>query len=107
MHFNNMLWRIRQTRPRKKLLSQIQQFNEELQGKFSRQANPRTAHYSCSVNEALVPEPAATRQWERMAGMVYQSAAIAHEIGTPHIPSRVISICCSPTAMYPTTPNAA
>jgi signal transduction histidine kinase len=86
MHFNRMLGRIRQdTDEKEKLLSQIQQFNEELQGKIQQatrtleQRNYELQH----VNEALFQSQRQLAQWERMAGMVYQSAAIAHEIGTP------------------------
>jgi signal transduction histidine kinase len=81
-----MLGRIRQDSAEKeKLLSQIRQFNEELQGKIAQatetleQRNQELLH----VNEALFHSQRQLAQWERMAGMVYQSAAIAHEIGTP------------------------
>jgi two-component system, NtrC family, sensor kinase len=86
MHFNRMLWRIRQdTAEKEKLLTQIQQFNAELQGKIQQATrilelrNQELLH----VNEALFHSQRQLAQWERMAGMVYQSAAIAHEIGTP------------------------
>jgi two-component system NtrC family sensor kinase len=86
MHFNRMLLRIRQdTAEKEKLLTQIQQFNEELQGKIQQatrtleQRNQELQH----VNEALFQSQRQLAQWERMAGMVYQSASIAHEIGTP------------------------
>jgi signal transduction histidine kinase len=85
-HFNRMLGRIRQDAAEKeKLLSQIQQFNEELQGKIQQatrtleQRNYELQH----VNEALFQSQRQLAQWERMAGMGYQSSAIAHEIGTP------------------------
>lgn len=81
-----MLGRIRQdTAEKEKLLSQIQQFNEELQGKIQQatrtleQRNYELQH----VNEALFQSQRQLAQWERMAGMGYQSSAIAHEIGTP------------------------
>ena len=86
MHFNRMLGRIRQdTDEKEKLLSQIQQFNEELQGKIQQatQALEQRNHELQHVNEALFQSQRQLAQWERMAGMVYQSAAIAHEIGTP------------------------
>ena len=35
------------------------------------------------VNEALFHSQRQLAQWERLVGMVYQSATIAHEIGTP------------------------
>jgi signal transduction histidine kinase len=86
MHFNRMLLRIRQdTAEKEKLLTQIQQFNEELQGKIQQatctleQRNQELQR----VNEAWFQSQRQLAQWERMAGMVYQSAAIAHEIGTP------------------------
>jgi two-component system NtrC family sensor kinase len=86
MHFNRMLLRIRQdTAEKEKLLTQIQQFNAELQGKIQQathtleQRNQELQH----VNEALFQSQRQLAQWERMAGMVYQSASIAHEIGTP------------------------
>ncbi|HEX9872131.1 MAG TPA: ATP-binding protein [Candidatus Tectomicrobia bacterium] len=86
MHFNRMLLRIRQdTAEKEKLLTQIKQFNEELQGKIQQatrtleQRNQELQH----VNEALFQSQRQLAQWERMAGMVYQSATIAHEIGTP------------------------
>lgn len=85
-HFNRMLLRIRQdTTEKETLLKQIQQFNEELQGKIQEatktleQRNDELQR----VNEALFHSQRQLAQWERMAGMVYQSAAIAHEIGTP------------------------
>ena len=64
MHFNRMLGRIRQdTDEKEKLLSQIQQFNEELQGKIQQATRTleQRNHELQHVNEALVPEPAATR----------------------------------------------
>jgi two-component system, NtrC family, sensor kinase len=86
MHFNRMLLRIRQdTAEKEKLLTQIQQFNEELQGKIQQATgilelrNQELQH----VNDALFQSQRQLAQWERMSGMVYQSAAIAHEIGTP------------------------
>jgi two-component system, NtrC family, sensor kinase len=86
MHFNRMLWRIRQdTTEKEKLLSQIQRFNEELQGKIqqaTRTLEQRNQELQ-RVNEALFQSQRQLAQWERMAGMVYQSATIAHEIGTP------------------------
>jgi two-component system, NtrC family, sensor kinase len=86
MHFNRMLLRIRQdTAEKEKLLTQIQQFNEELQGKIqqaTRTLEQRNQELQ-RVNEALFQSQRQLAQWERMAGMVYQSAAIAHEIGTP------------------------
>jgi signal transduction histidine kinase len=81
-----MLLRIRQdTAEKEKLLRQIQQFNEELQGKIQEatQALEQRNHEMQRVNEALLHSQRQLAQWERMAGMVYQSAAIAHEIGTP------------------------
>jgi two-component system, NtrC family, sensor kinase len=86
MHFNRMLLRIRQdTAEKEKLLSQIQQFNAELQGRIQ-EATQTLEHSNLElqrVNEALFHSQRQLAQWERMAGMVYQSAAIAHEIGTP------------------------
>jgi signal transduction histidine kinase len=78
--------RIRQdTAEKEKLLTQIQQFNEELQGKI--QQATHTLELSNQelqrVNEALFQSQRQLAQWERVAGMVYQSAAIAHELGTP------------------------
>jgi two-component system, NtrC family, sensor kinase len=86
MHFNRMLWRIRQdTAEKEKLLSQIQRFNEELQGKIQQatQTLEQRNQELLRANEALFQSQRQLAQWERMAGMVYQSAAIAHEIGTP------------------------
>jgi two-component system, NtrC family, sensor kinase len=86
MHFNRMLLRIRQdTAEKEKLLSQIQQFNAELQGKIQEATRilEQRNHELQRVNEALFHSQRQLAQWERMAGMVYQSAAIAHEIGTP------------------------
>jgi two-component system, NtrC family, sensor kinase len=86
MHFNRMLLRIRQdTAEKEKLLTQIQQFNEELQGKIQQatQTLEQRNQELQRVNEALFQSQRQLAQWERMAGMVYQSAAIAHEIGTP------------------------
>jgi two-component system, NtrC family, sensor kinase len=85
-HFNRMLLRIRQdTAEKETMLRQIQQFNAALQGKIQQatktleQRNQELQR----VNEALFHSQRQLAQWERMAGMVYQSAAIAHEIGTP------------------------
>jgi two-component system NtrC family sensor kinase len=86
MHFNRMLLRIRQdTAEKEKMLSQIQQFNAELQGKIQQatQTLEQRNYELQRVNEALFHSQRQLAQWERMAGMVYQSAAIAHEIGTP------------------------
>ena len=86
MHFNRMLLRIRQdTAEKEKLLTQIQHFNAELQGKIqqaTRTLEQRNQELQ-QVNEALFQSQRQLAQWERMAGMVYQSASIAHEIGTP------------------------
>jgi signal transduction histidine kinase len=86
MHFNHMLGRIRRdTAEKEKLLTQIQQFNEELQGKIQQATGTlelRNQELE-RVNAALFQSQRQLAQWERMAGMVYQSAAIAHEIGTP------------------------
>jgi len=85
-HFNRMLSRIRQdTAEKETMLRQIQQFNADLQGKVQ-QATKTLEHRNQElqrVNEALFLSQRQLAQWERMAGMVYQSAAIAHEIGTP------------------------
>lgn len=85
-HFNRMLLKIQQdTTEKEKLLGQIQQFNEELQTKIGEatqaleQRNRELQH----VNEALFHSQRQLAQWERLVGMVYQSATIAHEIGTP------------------------
>jgi signal transduction histidine kinase len=81
-----MLGTIRQNTVEKEtLLAQIQHFNEELQEKI-RQATETLAQRNQElqrVNEALFHSQRQLVQWERLAGMVYQSAAIAHEIGTP------------------------
>jgi|RhiMethySRZTD1v2_1073278.scaffolds.fasta_scaffold92944_2 two-component system, NtrC family, sensor kinase len=85
-HFNRMLLRIRQdTAEKEKLLTQIQQFNEELQGKIQQATHTLEQRNQelQQVNEALFQSQRQLAQWERMAGMVYQSASIAHEIGTP------------------------
>jgi signal transduction histidine kinase len=85
-HFNHMLFTIRQdTIEKEKLLAQIQHFNEELQEKVG-EATETLAQRNQElqrVNEALFHSQRQLAQWERLAGMVYQSAAIAHEIGTP------------------------
>lgn len=85
-HFNRMLVTIRQdTVEKETLLAQIQGFNEELQEKI-RQATETLAQRNQElqrVNAALFHSQRQLAQWERHAGMVYQSAAVAHEIGTP------------------------
>ena len=85
-HFNSMLVTIRQSTVEKEtLLAQIQRFNEELQEKI-REATEALAQRNQElqrVNEALFHSQRQLAQWERLAGMVYQSATIAHEIGTP------------------------
>lgn len=86
LHFNRMLLKIRQnTAEKEQLLVQIQRFNEELQQGI-REATETLAQRNQElqrVNEALFHSQRQLAQWERVAGMVYQSAAIAHEIGTP------------------------
>jgi two-component system NtrC family sensor kinase len=85
-HFNRMLLKIRQdTAEKEKLLGQIQQFNEELQTKIGEatQALEQRNQELQRVNEALFYSQRQLAQWERLVGMVYQSATIAHEIGTP------------------------
>jgi signal transduction histidine kinase len=85
-HFNRMLLRIREDAEEKEtLLRQIQQFNEELQEKIGQATRTLELRNDelLRVNEALFHSQRQLAQWERMAGMVYQSAAIAHEIGTP------------------------
>jgi signal transduction histidine kinase len=81
-----MLLTIRQdTVEKEKLLAQIQRFNEELQERI-REATETLAQRNQElqrVNEALFHSQRQLAQWERLAGMVYQSATIAHEIGTP------------------------
>jgi signal transduction histidine kinase len=67
------------------LLTQIQGFNEELQEKI-RQSTEVLAQRNQELqrlNASLFHSQRQLAQWERLAGMVYQSAAIAHEIGTP------------------------
>jgi two-component system NtrC family sensor kinase len=85
-HFNRMLLTIRQdTAEKEQLLTQIQGFNEELQEKV-KEATETLAQRNQElqrVNEALFHSQRQLAQWERLAGMVYQSATIAHEIGTP------------------------
>jgi two-component system, NtrC family, sensor kinase len=81
-----MLLRIRQdTAEKETMLRQIQQFNAALQGKIEQATNTLEQRNQelQRVNEALFHSQRQLAQWERMAGMVYQSAAIAHEIGTP------------------------
>lgn len=86
VHFNHMLLKIRQdTAEKEHLLAQIQGFNEELQEKIQ-EATQTLAQRNQElqrVNEALFQSQRQLAQWERLAGMVYQSAAIAHELGTP------------------------
>jgi signal transduction histidine kinase len=85
-HFNRMLLKIRQdTAEKEKLLAQIQQFNEELQTKIreATQTLEQRNQELQRVNEALFHSQRQLAQWERLVGMVYQSATIAHEIGTP------------------------
>jgi two-component system NtrC family sensor kinase len=85
-HFNRMLEKIHQDAAEKeRLLVQIQRFNEELQEKI-RQSTEVLAQRNQELqrlNESLFHSQRQLVQWERLAGMVYQSAAIAHEIGTP------------------------
>jgi signal transduction histidine kinase len=85
-HFNRMVQRIQQDSTEKEqLLFQIQRFNEALQARV-REATQALAQRNVElqhVNEALFHSQRQLSQWERLAGMVYQSAAIAHEMGTP------------------------
>ncbi len=85
-HFNRMLRKIRQdTTEKEQLLSQIQQFNAELQDKIrgATQALEERNRELQRVNAALFQSQRQLAQWERLSGMVYLSASIAHEIGTP------------------------
>jgi signal transduction histidine kinase len=85
-HFNRMLGKIRQDAAEKEgLLIQIQRFNEELQEKIreSTEVLAQRNQELQRLNESLFYSQRQLAQWERLAGMVYQSAAIAHEIGTP------------------------
>ncbi|MGE3536033.1 MAG: ATP-binding protein [Candidatus Tectimicrobiota bacterium] len=85
-HFNRMLEHIRQDATEKEqLLVQIQNFNQELQEKIraSTEELARRNHELQQLNAALFHSQRQLAQWERLAGMGYQSATIAHEIGTP------------------------
>jgi signal transduction histidine kinase len=85
-HFNQMLLTIRQNSAEKEeLLTRIQHFNEELQHKIAvaTEALAQRNQELQRVNDALFQSQRQLAQWERLAGMGYQSATIAHEIGTP------------------------
>lgn len=85
-HFNRMLRKIRQdTEEKEKLLTQIQQFNAELQDRVGEatQALEQRNQELQQVNEALYQSQRQLAKWERLVGMVYLSASVAHEIGTP------------------------
>lgn len=85
-HFNRMLEHIRQDAAEKEqLLIQIQHFNEELQEKIqaSTEELAQRNHELQRLNTTLFYNQRQLAQWERLAGMGYQSATIAHEIGTP------------------------
>ena len=85
-HFNRMLRKIRQdSEEKEKLLTQIQQFNAELQHKIGEatEALEERNQELQRVNEALFQSQRQLAEWERLVGMVYLSASIAHEIGTP------------------------
>ncbi|MBI3327455.1 MAG: HAMP domain-containing protein [Nitrospinae bacterium] len=85
-HFNRMLRKIRQdTAEKETLLILIQQFNAGLQEKI-REATQALEERNLElqrVNEALFLSQRQLAKWERLSGMVYLSASIAHEIGTP------------------------
>lgn len=85
-HFNRMLNHIRQdTTEKEHLLVQIRHFNEELQEKIraSTEELAQRNHELQQLNAALFHSQRQLAQWERLAGMGYQSATVAHEIGTP------------------------
>ena len=85
-HFNHMLKTIRETHEQNiQLLSQVNQFNDELTRKIEAATSELARNYEelKRLNEALFESQRQLSQSEKLAALGEVSAAMAHQIGTP------------------------
>jgi signal transduction histidine kinase len=85
-HFNRMLKTIRETHEQNiKLLSQVNQFNDELTRKIEAATSELATNYEelKRLNEALFESQRQLSQSEKLAALGQVSATMAHQIGTP------------------------
>ncbi|OGP91756.1 MAG: hypothetical protein A2156_00380 [Deltaproteobacteria bacterium RBG_16_48_10] len=85
-HFNRMLKTIRETHEQNvQLLSQVNQFNEELTRKIEAATSELARNYEelKRLNEALFESQRQLSQSEKLAALGQVSATLAHQIGTP------------------------
>jgi len=85
-HFNRMLKTIRETHGQNiQLLSQVNQFNDELTRKIEAATSELARNYEelKRLNEALFESQRQLSQSEKLAALGQVSATMAHQIGTP------------------------
>jgi two-component system NtrC family sensor kinase len=85
-HFNRMLKTIRETHEQNiQLLSQVNQFNDELTRKIEAATSELARNYGelKRLNEALFESQRQLSQSEKLAALGQVSATMAHQIGTP------------------------
>jgi signal transduction histidine kinase len=85
-HFNRMLTTIRETHEQNiQLLSQVNQFNDELTRKIEAATSELARNYEelKRLNEALFESQRQLSQSEKLAALGQVSATMAHQIGTP------------------------
>jgi signal transduction histidine kinase len=85
-HFNRMLKTIRETHDQNiQLLSQVNQFNDELTRKIEAATSELARNYEelKRLNEALFESQRQLSQSEKLAALGEVSATMAHQIGTP------------------------
>ncbi len=85
-HFDRMLKTIRETHEQNiQLLSQVNQFNEELTRKIEAATSELARNYEelKRLNEALFESQRQLSQSEKLAALGQVSATMAHQIGTP------------------------
>jgi len=85
-HFNRMLKTIRETHEQNiQLLSQVNQFNDELTRKIEAATSELASNYEelKRLNEALFESQRQLSQSEKLAALGQVSATMAHQIGTP------------------------
>lgn len=85
-HFNRMLKTIRETHEQNiQLLSQVNQFNDELTRKIEAATSELARNYEelKRLNEALFESQRQLSQSEKLAALGQVSATMAHQIGTP------------------------
>jgi methyl-accepting chemotaxis protein len=85
-HFNRMLKTIRETHEQNiQLLSQVNQFNDELTRKIEAATSELARNYEelKRLNQALFESQRQLSQSEKLAALGQVSATLAHQIGTP------------------------